>query len=108
MGSPPHVQRGRAVLRSEPGSPTGAGPGAAGQPATVWRGNLMKRSPMGRRSALAAPLAVVAVGALAFGTAAAAPSAAPVVSAPSVASATTALPSVDMARVLAAAQVEPR
>ncbi|CAN7147256.1 peptidoglycan-binding protein [Knoellia sp. LjRoot47] len=71
----------------------------------------MKRSSMGRRSALAAPLAVAAVGALAFGSAAAAPTEAPTaapVAAPAVASATTALPSVDMARVLAAAQVEPR
>lgn len=71
----------------------------------------MKRSLIGRRSALATPLAVAAVaavGALAFGTASAAPSATSVTDGPAVATSTTALTSVDMARVLAAAQVEPR
>lgn len=68
----------------------------------------MKRSLIGRRSALATPLALAAIGALAFGTASAAPSATSVTDGPTVATSTTALPSVDMARVLAAAQVEPR
>lgn len=68
----------------------------------------MKRTLVGRRSALAAPLALAAAGALAFGTAAAAPTAAPAATAPAMTTATTALPVVDMARVLAAAQVEPR
>ena len=74
----------------------------------------MKHRKICHRSVLAAPLAVGAVSAIAFGTAAIAPTtaaAAPagvgsVATASSVA--TAALPTVDMARVLAAAQVEPR
>lgn len=69
----------------------------------------MKRRSSGRRPALVAPLAVAAVSALALGTAAAAPAAPAAAPADAgVATATTALPTVDMARVLAAAQVEPR
>lgn len=65
----------------------------------------MQRSQLRRRSLLAAPLALTAVGALALGTATAAPHAA----APATATAkAAALPAVDMARVVAAAQVEPR
>lgn len=67
----------------------------------------MQGSQLRRRTLLAAPLALTAVSALAFGTAAAAPSA--TTAAPAGASsAAAALPSVDMARVVAAAQVEPR
>lgn len=67
----------------------------------------MQGSQLRRRTLLAAPLALTAVSALAFGTAAAAPSASTAGPA-GASSAAAALPSVDMARVVAAAQVEPR
>lgn len=68
----------------------------------------MKHSKVSRRPVLAAPLAVAAVSAFAFGVAAAAPSSAATPTATSATTRAAALPSVDMARVLAAAQVEPR
>lgn len=82
----------------------------------------MKHRKTSRRPLLAGPLAVAAVSAAAFGVAAAAPSTAATAATTTtattattttatttnVATATTALPTVDMARVLAAAQVEPR
>ncbi|EAP97570.1 hypothetical protein JNB_18908 [Janibacter sp. HTCC2649] len=74
----------------------------------------MKHRKISRRHAVAAPLAVAAASALALGVAAAAPSTAATPTASTnntvttAATAATALPTVDMARVLAAAQVEPR
>jgi hypothetical protein len=64
-------------------------------------GKTMKHRKISRRPALAAPLAIAAVSTFAFGVALAAPSTAAT-------NTVTALPTVDMARVVAAAQVEPR